>query len=163
MIKYDYVKTAREDVRAISPRAAAIARQLLRLFTHLNVWVFKKSSGRLMKQFPGGYPICVVSMTGRKTGRKRDIALIHLPHGDNKLLVASQGGMDMHPAWHYNLQADPHIEIMVDGETRAYTARQVSDDEKRELWPHLVSLYPDFDQYQARTDRNIPVYLCEPR
>lgn len=162
MTQYDYVKTRREDVRPISPTAATVTRKFLRAFTHLNVWVFKKSQGRLMKNFPGGYPICVVSMTGRKSGQKREIALIHLPHGDNKILVASQGGMDMHPGWHYNLQANPNIDIMVGGDTGTYTARQVSDDEKRDLWPHLVSLYPDFDEYQARTDRNIPVYLCEP-
>lgn len=162
MIKYDYVKTDREDVRVISPKAAAITRRIMPLYTRLNVWVFKKSRGRLMKNFPGGYPICAVSMTGRRSGQKREIALIHLPHGENKLLVASQGGMDMHPAWHYNLQADPKIEIMIGGNTRPYIARQVSDEEKRDLWPHLLSLYPAFDEYQARTDRNIPVYLCEP-
>ncbi|MGI9285884.1 MAG: nitroreductase family deazaflavin-dependent oxidoreductase [Pseudomonadales bacterium] len=162
MITYDYVKTRREDVRPITPKAAAVTRKVMRAFTRLNVWVFKKSQGRLMKNFPGGYPICVVSMTGRKSGQKREIALIHLPHGDNKIIVASQGGMDTHPVWHYNLQANPNIDIMVGGDTHAYTARQVSDNEKSDLWPHLLSLYPDFDEYQARTDRNIPVYLCEP-
>jgi hypothetical protein len=51
---------------------------------------------------------------------------------------------------------------MVDGEEMSYRARQVSDEEKAALWPHLLSLYPDFDEYQARTDRNIPVFSCEP-
>ena len=57
--------------------------------------------------------------------------------------------------------ANPNIEVTVAGDTRQMLARQVSDDEKRDLWPHLLSLYPDFDQYQARTDRNIPVFMCE--
>ena len=56
----------------------------------------------------------------------------------------------------------PQVQIMVDGEEKEYLARRVSDDEKAALWPHLLSLYPDFDEYQARTDRNIPVFSCEP-
>ena len=55
----------------------------------------------------------------------------------------------------------PDIQIMVGGEERTHHARQVSDEEKAALWPHLLSLYPDFDEYQARTDRNIPVFSCE--
>jgi hypothetical protein len=52
---------------------------------------------------------------------------------------------------------------MRDGISRSYVAEQVSPDEKRNLWPHLLSLYPDFDEYQARTDRDIPVFLCKPK
>jgi len=82
--------------------------------------------------------------------------------GEQKLLVASQGGMERHPVWYYNLKANPDIEIMVGGDKRSYLAEQVSPERKRELWPHLLSLYPDFDEYQARTDRDIPVFLCSP-
>ena len=76
-------------------------------------------------------------------------------------MVASQGGMYKNPVWYHNIVANPEILIMVDGQERAYRARQVNDDEKAALWPHLLSLYPDFDEYQARTDRNIPVFSCE--
>jgi deazaflavin-dependent oxidoreductase (nitroreductase family) len=99
-------------------------------------------------------------MTGRRSGERREIALIHLPWNDKKLLVASQGGMEKHPLWYFNIAADPNIDIMVGGTTQRYLARQASAEEKRELWPHLLSLYPDFDQYQARTDRDIPVFIC---
>jgi deazaflavin-dependent oxidoreductase (nitroreductase family) len=88
--------------------------------------------------------------------------LIHLPHGDNKLLVASQGGLDIDPVWYKNIMANPHIDIMVGGEKKNYDVRQASSDEKRDLWPHLLSIYPDFDEYQARTDRDIPVLICVP-
>lgn len=161
-MKYDYVKTRREDVDEIPENWSGLVKRIIKAYTHLNVWVFKKSKGHLMKHFPGGFPICVVGMTGRKSGKRREIALIHLPYGNSKLLVASQGGMNQHPLWYYNIAANPDIDIMVEGKTRAYTARQLSDDEKRDIWPHLLSLYPDFDEYQARTDRNIPVFLCEP-
>ena len=70
--------------------------------------------------------------------------------------------MDKMPAWYYNIKANPRVQIMVDGAEKDYLARRVSDEEKATLWPHLCSLYPDFDEYQARTDRNIPVFSCDP-
>ncbi|MEH6590779.1 MAG: nitroreductase family deazaflavin-dependent oxidoreductase [Halioglobus sp.] len=162
MVKYDYVKTRREDVRVIEDKQVPVVRFFMRWATRLNVAVFRLSKGRLMNKFIGGYPVCIVNTTGAKSGKIRRIALIHLPHGDNKLLVASQGGMPTNPVWYYNIAANPDIEIMVGGDNKPYLARQLSDDEKAELWPHLLSLYPDFDEYQARTDRNIPVFSCKP-
>jgi F420H(2)-dependent quinone reductase len=162
MVKYDYVKTRREDVRIINDKQVPAVRFFMRWATRLNVAVFRLSKGRLMNKFIGGYPVCIVSTTGAKSGKTRRIALIHLPHGDNKLLVASQGGMPTNPVWYYNIVANPTIEIMVGGDSKSYLARQVSDEEKAALWPHLLSLYPDFDEYQARTDRNIPVFSCAP-
>ena len=162
MVKYDYVKTRREDVAEIKESQIPMVRRIMRWATRVNVAVFRASKGRLMNKFIGGYPVCIITMRGAKTGKTRRIALIHLPHGDNKLLVASQGGMPKNPVWYYNIKANPDIQIMVDGDEKNYTARQVSDEEKAELWPHLLSLYPDFDEYQARTDRNIPVFSCTP-
>lgn len=161
-MKFDYVKTRREDVASIPESWSGVIKTVMRHYTRFNVWVYKKSGGRLMKNFPGGYPICLVGMTGKKTGKAREIALIHLPLGDKKLLVASQGGMASHPLWYHNIKANPAITIQVGRERLACTAREVDADTKRELWPHLVSLYPDFDEYQARTDRDIPVFCCEP-
>lgn len=161
-MEYDYVKTRREDVAPIKDSQVPIVRFFMRWATRLQVAVFRASKGRLMNKFIGGYPVCVVTTKGAKTGKTRRIALIHLPHGENKLLVASQGGMPRNPVWYYNIRAHPEIRIMVGGEDKPYLARRVSDEEKAALWPHLLSLYPDFDEYQARTDRNIPVFLCTP-
>lgn len=161
MNQFDYVKTRREDVDPIPNQG--VVKLFMRWFTRLNVWVFKLSRGRLMKNFPGGYPICVVGTTGRKSGKRREIALIHLPWKDGILLVASQGGMETNPVWYYNIKAYPDIDVMVAGKHQEMVARQASDEEKRVLWPHLLSLYSDFDEYQARTDRNIPVFICTPR
>ncbi|MAT91688.1 MAG: nitroreductase family deazaflavin-dependent oxidoreductase [Halioglobus sp.] len=163
MVEYPYVKTRREDVPEIKENQIPIVRFFMRWATRLNVAVFRASKGRLMNRFIGGYPVCIVTTRGAKTGKVRRIALIHLPYGpDKKLLVASQGGMPRNPVWYYNIKANPGVKIMVGGEEKDYIARQVSDEEKAELWPHLLSLYPDFDEYQARTDRNIPVFMCEP-
>lgn len=160
--KFDYVKTRREDVDEIPDRIVGVVRFFMKHYTRFNVWVYKKSNGKWMKNFPGGFPICIVGMTGKKSGVRREVALIHLPHGENKYLVASQGGMNKHPTWYFNVQANPNIDIMFQGDTKNYQARQLSSDEKREVWPILLSLYPDFDEYQARTDRDIPVFICTP-
>lgn len=161
-MKFDYVKTKREDVAEIPERWNGLIKAVMRHYTRFNVWVYKKSGGRLMKNFPGGYPICIVTMKGRKSGQQREVALIHLPHGENKLLVASQGGMSKHPLWYHNIHANPNIRIRVGRSEADYIARLADSESKRELWPHLISLYPDFDEYQARTDRDIPVFICEP-
>lgn len=160
--KFDYVKTRREDVDEIPERIVGIVRFFMKHYTRFNVWAYKKSNGRFMKNFPGGYPICIVGMTGKKSGKRREVGLIHLPDGENKYLVASQGGLNKHPAWYFNVKANPQIDIMVGGNKQNYTAKQLSADEKRQAWPHLLSLYPDFDEYQARTDRDIPVFICTP-
>ena len=162
MIEYDYVKTRRADVKPFKESQIPAIRRVLRWVSKLQVSVYRKSGGRLMNKFIGGFPICVVTTTGAKSGEPRAIPLIHLPHGENKLLVASQGGMPGNPAWYYNVVANPEVKILVDGLELTYRVRRVSDEEKAALWPHLLSLYPDFDQYQARTDRNIPVFSCEP-
>jgi len=162
MVEYDYVKTKRADVRPIEEKQVPTVRFFMRWITKLNVAVFRMSKGRMMNKFIGGYPVCIVTTKGAKTGKTRRIALIHLPHGENTLLVASQGGMPVNPVWYYNVVANPEVKIMVGGEEKTYRARQVDDEEKASLWPHLLSLYPDFDEYQARTDRNIPVFYCEP-
>ena len=101
-------------------------------------------------------------MTGRKTGKKRDIPLMHVPHGEQKILVASLGGISKNPVWYYNLKATPDITITVDGARRAYRAREVGPEEKARLWPVLVDAHPPFDTYQARSDRDIPVFVCDP-
>ena len=162
MVKYDYVSTHRADVRLIKDSQVPLVRFIMRWVTRLNVAVFRASRGRLMNKFIGGFPVCIVSTTGARSGKLRRIALIHLPHGDHKLLVASQGGMDKNPVWYHNIVTHPDIQIMVDGKELNYRARQVTDEEKAMLWPHLLSMYPSFDEYQARTDRNIPVFSCQP-
>lgn len=162
--KFPYVKTRREDVQAIPESAVPFTRFMIKNYTRFNVWVFKKSGGRLLTKFPGGYPICIVGMKGAKTGARREVGLIHIAKGDDIILIASQGGLEKNPVWYYNIKANPDIDIMiVGGEKKDFVARQVSEAEKAELWPHILSVYPDFDEYQARTDREIPVFLCRPK
>jgi len=163
MSDYDYVTARREDVKKLpTGKGAEKFIRGMKFYTKLNIWVYRLSFGKLMNTAMGGYPICIVTLTGRKSGKTLRIPLIHVPHGGNKILVGSQAGLDKNPGWVYSLRANPDVVITADGRKAQYRARQVSDEEKRELWPHMLSVYPAYDEYQARTDRNIPVFLCEP-
>ena len=162
MPEFEYVKTRREDVKEIPVSYEKMVRRAAKVYQKLNVAVYKASRGRLMNTGPGKKPICLVTMTGRKTGRQLEVPLMHVPYGEQKILVASLGGISKNPVWYYNLKANPEIEILAEGVKRSYRAREVSAEEKARLWPTCVAAYPPYDEYQARTDRDIPVFLCEP-
>ena len=162
MARFEYVKTRREDVAEIPVKHEKLFRLAAKLYGVVNVAVYKTSGGRLMNKGPANKPICLVTMTGRKTGKKREIPLMHVPHGEQKILVASLGGISKNPVWYYNLKATPDITIAADGVSGAYRAREVSAEEKASLWPVIVDAYPPYDEYQARTDRDIPVFVCDP-
>ena len=160
MVEYDYVTKKRDQVDPLPERGIGLIRFFMRQFSKLNVTVYRCSGGRLMNRYVGGFPVCIITTKGAKSGARRRFPLIHLPLGEKKLLVASMGGMDKMPSWYYNIAANPEVQIMVDGAEKTYNARRVSDQEKATLWPHICSLYPEYDEYQARTDRNIPVFEC---
>jgi deazaflavin-dependent oxidoreductase (nitroreductase family) len=162
MARSEYVKTRREDVAEIPVKHEKLFRLAAKLYGVVNVAVYKMSGGRVMNKGPANKPICLVTMTGRNTGKKREIPLMHVPHGEQKILVASLGGISKNPVWYYNLKATPDITIAADGVSGAYRAREVSAEEKASLWAVIVDAYPPYDEYQARTDRDIPVFVCDP-
>lgn len=140
--------------------AAPPPRWVLKTYTRLNVFVYRLTGGRLMNTL-AGLPIVLVKMKGAKSGKMKTIPLMYVPHERGVVLVASQGGAPKHPVWYHNLVKNPQIEVTQGGKRMALTARRVSDEEKAELWPTCVKYYPPFQQYQNRTERNIPVFLCE--
>ena len=127
----------------------------------INVFFYRLSGGRFMGTLKGS-PICLVTMRGRKSGRTLVIPLMYTPHGEDVLVVASMGGAPSHPVWYHNLMANPDIAIQVGSRSRKMRARQASTAEKAELWPLCVASYPDFAEYQDRTDRDIPLIICQP-
>ena len=130
----------------------------------VNTFVFKLSGGRIGGRFLRGAPVGLLTTTGRKSGQPRTLPLIFLEDGGRVVLVASQGGSTKHPLWYDNLSAQPDVRFQIPrGEERSYRARTASADEKRALWPRLVAIYRDYDDYQKRTDREIPVVILEPR
>jgi deazaflavin-dependent oxidoreductase (nitroreductase family) len=161
-MKYDYVKTRRADVKPISKSKSVGFKRQMGLYSKLNVWVYRMTFGYLMNTAMGGYPICIVTLIGRRTGRKRRIPLIHVPDGEDEILVGSQAGLDQDPFWTHSIRENPEVTITFAGRRRRFVAVQIDDDEKRQIWPLLCSIYPAYDEYQARTDRNIPVFRCRP-
>ncbi len=144
------------------PGAAPMSKGVMKIFTRVNVWVYKLTGGRMMNEM-NGTPVCLITMTGRKSGKKRTIPLMYNPCGDDVVLVASMGGAPKHPIWYHNLVANPDIEVQVKGKgKRSMRARQASDEEKAALWPSLVENFPNFSIYAERTDRNIPMMICSP-
>lgn len=137
-------------------------RFLMRFFSALNVLVYRWSGGRLMGRFPGGAPVCLLTTYGRKSGRKRTVPLLYLADGANIVLVASQGGAPTHPAWYLNLEARSGAEVEIGRRRFPVTGRRASSEEKAMLWPRLVAIYPPYADYQARTERDIPVVILTP-
>ena len=153
----------KHDVDPIPPRLVPVVRAAMKWSSRLNVWLYEKTDGKLGGRFViGGAPVCLVSYTGRKTGRRLTTPLIHIPHGDGILLVASAGGLDSHPLWYENIRANPDIEVNERGRRRRMLARVATPAEKLAVWPTIRTVHPDFDEYQARTDRDIPVLVCTP-
>lgn len=140
----------------------AVSKWMVRCMTWLNVLIYRISGGRLMNSMEGG-PVCLVTMTGRRSGKRKTIALMYTAHEDKVLLVASLGGAPQHPVWYHNLLAHPDIEIQLGQVRRRMVAREASPEERRELWPKVVACYPSFETYQQKTMRAIPVFICTPQ
>lgn len=109
-----------------------------------------------------GMPVVIMTSRGARSGKVRKTPLMRVEHGGRYALVASQGGAPVHPRWYYNLMADPHVELQ-DGPAKSdMLAREVTGDEKRIWWMRAVDAYPDYADYQQRTERQIPVFVLEP-
>ena len=110
-----------------------------------------------------GVPTLLLTTTGRKTGQARTTPLIFARDGDDYLVVASMGGAPAHPAWYLNLRADPDAEIQVKAERIPVTARTATPEEKPRLWQIVRDQWPNYDVYQSRTERDIPVVVLSRR
>ena len=110
-----------------------------------------------------GLPVVIVTHRGRMTGAIRKTPLMRVKEGNNYILVGSQGGAPKDPAWVHNLRADPHIELRDETIVRSMLVREVSDmTERARLWTLAVVAYPPYAEYQARTKRQIPLFVAEP-
>lgn len=109
-----------------------------------------------------GVPTLLLTTTGRKSGEKRTSAMIFGRDGDDYLVIASVGGGPKHPSWYLNLSANPQAEIQVQEQTIPVTARTATDDEKPRLWKIMTDAWPNYDVYQSRTDRVIPLVVLTP-
>ena len=138
------------------------AKPFIRLMSVVNTWVFRVTGGRLGAKFLRGAPVGLLTTTGRRSGEPRTTPLIYLADGERVVLVASQGGLPRNPLWYDNLAAKPEVAFRTPQGERAYRARTAAASEKAALWPRLVAIYRDYDDYQKRTDREIPVVVLDP-
>jgi deazaflavin-dependent oxidoreductase (nitroreductase family) len=109
-----------------------------------------------------GRPIIVLTSLGAKTGKLRKTALMRVEHEGTYAVVASLGGAPRHPVWYFNLRAHPQVELQDGPMKRDYVAREVTGDEKALWWARAVEAWPDYARYQAKTPRQIPVFVLEP-
>lgn len=107
--------------------------------------------------------VLILRTTGRKSGQLRKVPLIYGRDGDDFIIVASKGGAPDNPGWYENLVAHPECEIQVRGDIMPVTAQTVSVDEKARLWPIMTAEWPDYDAYQEKSPRDIPVVALKPR
>jgi deazaflavin-dependent oxidoreductase (nitroreductase family) len=109
-----------------------------------------------------GAPTLLLTTQGRKTGQWHRTALIYGRDGDHYVLVASRGGNPNHPSWYLNLSANPDVEVQVNAEKFRARAHTASPEEKARLWPIMTKIWPAYNDYQGKTEREIPVVVLEP-
>ena len=103
----------------------------------------------------------ILTTTGRTSGLRRSTPLIYQPYGDAYLVVASKGGADTPPAWYLNLRADPRVQVQIRGDRFSARARTATAEEKPDMWRVMAATWPQYDEYQAKTSRDIPVVVLE--
>ncbi|HPT95834.1 MAG TPA: nitroreductase family deazaflavin-dependent oxidoreductase [Microbacteriaceae bacterium] len=106
-----------------------------------------------------GMPVIVLTNKGAKSGLLRKTALMRVEHDGEYAVVASLGGAPKHPVWYFNLKANPLVELQDGAEKHAYLAREVEGDERAEWWERAVAAFPNYAEYQQKTDRLIPVFV----
>jgi deazaflavin-dependent oxidoreductase (nitroreductase family) len=127
-----------------------------------HVRVYRETDGEVGYMW-NGVPILLLTTAGRRTGEQRTSALIYGRDGDDFLLVASTGGAPRHPSWYLNLVAHPDVEIQVKHEHISAVASSATPDEKPRLWKIMTDQWPNYDVYQSRTDRLIPLVVVTPK
>ena len=122
-----------------------------------------EASGGTEANTLNGRPIIILTTVGAKTGKIRKTPLMRVEHDGSYAVVASMGGAPKHPVWYHNLVANPEVELQ-DGATRKrYLAHEATGEEKAEWWARATETWPDYDTYQTKTDREIPLFVLTPR
>jgi deazaflavin-dependent oxidoreductase (nitroreductase family) len=122
---------------------------------------YVRTGGESGHEWRPGVPTLLLTTRGRTSGLLRRTALIYARDADAHLVVASNGGSAGHPAWYLNLDADPAVRVQVGPDEFAATARTATDAERERLWPVVTGIWPDYDAYQRRTDRQIPIVVLD--
>jgi deazaflavin-dependent oxidoreductase (nitroreductase family) len=132
------------------------------LFGDAHVEAYRRTNGAEGYEWEKGSHIVLLTTIGHRSGEERTVPLIYGRHGDDYLLVASKGGADDPPAWYVNLVANPVVTLQDRADVFKAVARTASEEEKKTLWPIMTKEWPDYDEYQKKTERPIPVVILEP-
>ena len=137
------------------------ARLALKLGSGAHAGVYRATGGKLFGRM-GKSPILLLNTVGRKTGRKRTTPLLFVMDGEDFVIIASKGGAATHPAWYLNLRANPDATVEI-GDREVQVEAGVADpEEKARLWEKMVEMYPTYDDYQRKTEREIPLLVLRP-
>jgi deazaflavin-dependent oxidoreductase (nitroreductase family) len=131
------------------------------LFGDEHVQRYRETDGEVGHDWKQGSTVLLLTTRGRRSGEERTTPLIYRPYGDAYLLIASKGGADQPPAWYLNLLEDAEVDVQIRGERFPARARTASPDEKPDMWRTMTEMWPDYDDYQRRTERDIPVVVLE--
>lgn len=134
----------------------------LRAVGKLNVPIYRATRGLLLGHV-GDSPVLLLTTTGRRSGRLRTVPVLYMRNGESLIVIGSNAGNRRTPAWALNLQAHPDAEVELRGQRRAVRARVAVEPERADLWRRVNEQYAGFDEYKARTSRDIPVFVLEPR
>lgn len=141
-----------------------MTRFAIRIFSKVHGFIYQITGGRLGSQL-GSIPMLLLTTTGRKSGKKRTVPLVGIPHGSGYILIASFGGSPTHPAWFLNIRENPSISIRIGSLVTSAEASIIdtSDSEYEEMWEKAVDTYPGYDDYKQKSPRDIPIVLVTPQ
>ena len=123
--------------------------------------VYRATGGKLFGRM-GKSPILLLNTVGRKSGKRRTSPLLYAMDGEDFVIIASKGGASAHPAWYLNLMANPEATVEIEDREVRIRAEEADSEEKSRLWQKMVEMYPAYDAYQEKTEREIPLLVLRP-
>lgn len=144
------------------PPPGSLGLRIMNRFTALNVFLYRRTGGRIGGAIGNIRPIALVDHVGAKSGTKRTTPLVYTRDGEDVIIVGSMGGAPKSPSWVFNLRANPRTTIQIGARRWEVIAREATAEERERLWPMVVETYADYAVYQSRTTRTIPVLILSP-
>lgn len=144
------------------PKPGTVRWRVWRIVQDANTRAYRLSRGRVGGRYDAA-PVLILHHVGRRSGERRETPLLYLQDGEDRVLVGSMGGSPKHPAWFHNVMAAPDVEVEIKGRRYPVRARHATDEERARLWPRLLEIWPAWDAYTRRTEREFPVVILSPR
>jgi deazaflavin-dependent oxidoreductase (nitroreductase family) len=144
------------------PKPGTIQWKAWKLIQDANTRMYRVSGGRIGGRYDKA-PVLILHHVGRKSGEKRETPLIYLQDGEDIVIVGSMGGSPKHPAWYLNVRDRPEIEVEIKGRRLPVHARAATPEERERLWPALLEMWPAWEDYGRRTEREFPILVLTPR